>query len=154
MLKTEKVLDQSMGLKNLMSTKLLKIKIINIMLNKNKNKYCTEKRFKLNLKKLTKITNKCSKFILFLIINYYLPIFQLIKKSVRIKKIKLIKYKPFFILKNKNKITFSVKQMIKVLKNKKNNELTLLKNAVYKTQNAQEQISNYYNVLTFYRWNF
>lgn len=138
-----------------MSAKLLKNKIINVMLNKSKNKYCSEKLFKCNLKKITKISNKCYKSIIFLIINYYLPVFQLIKKSIRVKKIKLIKYKPFFILKNKNKIFFGIKELVKILQIKKNNELILLNTAtVYKTQNFQEPVFDYYNVLTFYRWNF
>ena len=137
-----------------MSTRLLKNKIINIMLNKEKNKHCCEKLFKLNLKKTLINSKKCSKLIIFLLINFHLPVFQLIKKNVRVKKIKIIKYKPFLILKNKNKIFFGIKHVINKLKYKKENKLTLLKNFVYKKQNSQEQIINYYNVLIFYRWNF
>ena len=98
-------------------SRLLKKKIINLVLNK-KNKFYNEKLFKSNLKKLNKNNKKSSKFIIFLAINYLLPVFKLTHKKLRIKKLKLIKYKPIFILKNKNRIFFSIKLIAKNKKKK------------------------------------
>ena len=130
-------------------SRLLKKKIINLVLNK-KNKFYNEKLFKSNLKKLNKNNKKSSKFIIFLAINYLLPVFKLTHKKLRIKKLKLIKYKPIFILKNKNRIFFSIKL---IAKNKKKNEFLFLNNPNVSII-AQKQILNNINVLTFYRWNF
>lgn len=140
--------------------RLVRKKIINFMLNKKKHKFCSEKLLKYNLKHLNKKTKKQFKFIICLALNNCLPSFQLTKKQVKIKKIKLIKYKPFFILKNKNRIFFSIKSIInfcKKLKSKISNELILLSqnnsHLINININSQEEVITVYkNVLTFYRW--
>jgi hypothetical protein len=143
-----------------MSIRLIKKKLINSLLNKKGHKFSSEKLLKFNLKKLNKINKKCCKFIVYLAINYSLPVFQLIKKKLKIKKVKLIKHQPFFILKNKNRIFFSIKHIITFYKNKnlnfKNKMMFLGQNNSYlenKKIEDQEQTIIYKNALKFYRWN-
>merc|ERR1712226_1461386 len=86
------------------------------ILNKNNKKFLSENLFKLNLKNLNKQNKKQFKKIIYLVINYSLPVFELIKKLVKIKKTKIIKFKPFFILKNKTRIFLSLKLIVNFYK--------------------------------------
>lgn len=132
--------------------RLIKKKIINAILNKNNKKFLSENLFKLNLKNLNKQNKKQFKKIIYLVINYSLPVFELIKKLVKIKKTKIIKFKPFFILKNKTRIFLSLKLIVNFYKKIKiNTNYKTLFNNFYKLQN-NEQIVNFKNVLTFYKF--
>ena len=134
-----------------MFIKIIKKKLINNILNKKNSKFLAEKLFKLNLKKLNKITKKNSKFIFYLAINLSLPVFELAKKKVKVKKVKLIKQKPCFIFENKNRILISIKKVTilyqiskfkEILSQKQINDNKYFNNAIILNKNT----------LKFYRW--
>lgn len=140
-----------------MILRLLKKKIINFTQNKKKHKFSAEKLFKFNLKTLNKLSKKPYKFIIFLTINYSLPAFGLVEKKFRIKRLKIIKYKPFFILKNKTKIFFSIKKITDFYKYKKKVNNLMFSNEINsflinnKIENQTKAII-YKSILKFYRW--
>jgi len=143
-------------------SRLLKKKIVNYIMNRG-NKCSSERLLKNSLKNLTKNNKKNFKNIVNLALNYSLPTFQLQTSKVRIKKIKLIKFKPFFILNNKQRVSFSIKFIIQSSYNKKNiffksleTELVstskLSSESVTTKNQSQEKVIIFQNILTFYRW--
>jgi ribosomal protein S7 len=144
-------------------SRLFKKKLINCIATKG-NKFSSEILFKRCLKHLTRKKNKKIKNFIFLVINYALPTFKLETKNIKIKKTKLIKSKPFFIQKNKNRIFFSIKFIVNSARKKSNNFLKNFNNELVGTSQwnsdsilvknkNQEQVLLYQNVLLFYRWN-
>lgn len=133
-----------------MSSLFIKKKIINCLLWKKNNKFCSEKLFKKKIKTINILNKKCFTKIIFLLINYYIPAFQVVNKTIKIRKLKLIKYKPIFVLENKNKIFFSIKNIVKNSKNKKSIFLNSI--LINKIVVNQHKIINYKNILIFYRW--
>jgi hypothetical protein len=128
------------------------------------NKFSSEILFKNCLKHLTRKKNKKIKNFIFLVINYVLPTFKLETKKIQIKKTKLIKFKPFFIQKNKNRIFFSIKFIVNSARKKSNNFFKSLNHEFVATSHRsgdsvldknknQEQVLLYQNILLFYRWN-
>jgi ribosomal protein S7 len=144
-------------------SRLLKKKLVNCIAIKG-NKFTSEVLFKSCLKHLTRKKNKKIKSFIFLTINYVLPTFKLETKEIKKKRTKLIKFKPFFIQKNRNRIFFSLKFIVDSARRKPNNFLknfntelaaTSQKNSdseSMKNKN-QEQVLLYQNALLFYRWN-
>jgi ribosomal protein S7 len=143
-------------------SRLLKKKLINCILMQG-NKFSSEILFKNCLKHLTRKKNKKIKNFIFLAINHALPTFKLETKTIKKKKTKLIKYKPFFIQKNKNRIFFSVKFIVNSARKESNNffksfnqEFVAISkrtsNSVSVKNKNQEQALLYQNVLLFYRW--
>jgi hypothetical protein len=127
------------------------------------NKFSSEILFKSCLKHLTRKKNKKIKNFIFLAINHTLPTFKLETKKIKIKKTRLIKYKPFFIQKNKNRIFFSVKFIVDsarkgsthFFKSFSSEFVAISKrtsNSVSVKNKNQEQALLYQNVLLFYRW--
>jgi ribosomal protein S7 len=144
-------------------SRLLKKKLINCIAIKG-NKFSSEILFKNCLKHLSRKKDKKIKNFIFLVINYTLPTFKLETKKIKIKKTKLIKFKPFFIQKNKNRIFFSIKFIVNSARKKSNNFFKSLNyefiatsqqssDSVLGKNKHQEQVLLYQNVLLFYRWN-
>lgn len=144
-------------------TRFLKKKIINFIVKKG-NKFLSENILKKSFKHLNKNTKKQIKMLIYIAINNSLPTFQIEINKKRIKKIKLIKFKPFFVLKNKNRISSSIKIIVNFSKIRNNTSfLTNLKNefilssknksgSVEEKNKIQKQALAYQNILTFYRW--
>jgi ribosomal protein S7 len=144
-------------------SRLLKKKLINCIVTKG-NKFSNEILFKSCLKYLTRKKDKKIKNFIFLVVNNTLPTFRLETKRLKTKKIKLIKFKPFFIQKNKNRIFFSIKFIVNSARKKSNNFFKSLNSEFIATgqrssdsvlvkNKNQEQALLYQNVLLFYRWN-
>lgn len=143
-------------------SRILKNKFLNCLM-KNGNKFCTEKLFKKILKNFNKNNKKRVGNILYLIINYTLPTFEIGTRKVKKKKLKLIKFKPFFLFKNKNRIFIALKLILKNSNLQKNSFLINFKNEILlpifnntklisKKNDNQKQALVYENILTFYRW--
>jgi hypothetical protein len=135
----------------MIQNRLLRQKITNSFLPKNGQKCTSEKFFKTILKNLNKISKKSDKLIVFSKIKFSLPVFGFINKQIKIKKNKLIKYQPIFIIKNKNRILFSLKHIILIYKKFKikSNDLFLINSNNF---SANKKVLDYKNILTFYRW--
>jgi ribosomal protein S7 len=144
-------------------SRLLKKKLISCIVTKG-NTFSNEILFKSCLKYLTRKKNKKIRNLIFLVVNNALPTFKLETKRLKTKKIKLIKFKPFFIQKNKNRIFFSIKFIINSARKKSNNFFKNLNSEFIATNRQdsdsllvknknQEHALLYQNALLFYRWN-